>query len=142
MVQVITFNFEEKEFADMASRIRTKVFVDEQGVSKEAEHDLFDQSANHILAFSNQEPVGVARWRETSNGIKLERFAVLKEFRNKGIGALMLNKIIREIKNSNKTIYLHSQIAAVNFYKRAGFSVAGDMFTEANIQHYKMIWKG
>jgi predicted GNAT family N-acyltransferase len=139
MVQVIAFDYEEKYFADIAFQIRRKVFVDEQGVSRNDENDFFEISARHYLAFCNQQAAGAARWRETNQGIKLERFAVLKEFRNKGIGALLLKKIIRDTKSYNKQIYLHAQLSAVNFYEREGFKLEGELFSEADIQHYKMV---
>lgn len=138
MVQVISFSVEEQNFADMAFHIRRKVFVDEQQVNRTDEHDIYEPIAHHYLAFADEQPVGAARWRETENGIKLERFAVIKEFRNKGIGSLLLKKILRDTSKLQKSIYLHAQMNAVNFYKREGFKIVGDVFTEANIQHYKM----
>lgn len=138
MVQVISFDFEENNFADIAFRIRQKVFVDEQHVSRTDENDHFEKTARHYLAYYDEKPVGASRWRETSQGIKLERFAVLIEYRNKGIGDLMLKKIIRDVSHLNKPIYLHAQLPAVNFYKKAGFQVTGEIFSEANIEHYKM----
>ena len=75
----------------------------------------------------------------TENGIKLERFAVLKDFRSKGIGKEIVNFILSEI-SSNNTIYLHAQEAVVDFYKKLGFKVSGDKFYEADILHSKMIY--
>lgn len=139
MIQVVSFNFDEKNFADQAFEIRRKVFVDEQGVGRNDEYDQYETVAHHYLAYSNSLPVGAARWRETPGGIKLERFAVLKEYRNKGIGGMLLKKILRDTQKSGKTIYLHAQLAAVNFYEREGFKISGELFSEANIQHYKMV---
>ena len=138
MVHIISFSFDEKNFAELGFQIRRKVFVDEQRVNRNDEYDHFETMAQHYLAFFSNQAVGAARWRETVNGIKLERFAVLKDFRNKGIGTLILKKIIRDTRNMNKTIYLHAQLSAVNFYKKEGFKVIGEIFSEANIQHYKM----
>jgi predicted GNAT family N-acyltransferase len=138
MVHIISFAFDEKNFAELGFQIRRRVFVDEQRLNRNDEYDLFESTAQHYLAFSDNQAVGVARWRETMNGIKLERFAVLKEHRNKGIGSHILRKIIRDTKSMNKTIYLHAQLSAVNFYKKEGFKIVGEIFSEANIQHYKM----
>jgi predicted GNAT family N-acyltransferase len=138
MVHIISFAFDEKNFADLGFQIRRKVFVDEQRVNRHDEYDHFEKTAQHYLAFAEHQPVGAARWRETAHGIKLERFAVLKEYRNKGIGTMLLKKIIRDTHSMNRKIYLHAQLSAVNFYKKEGFKVVGEIFSEANIQHYKM----
>jgi len=138
MVHIISFAFDEKNFAELGFQIRRKVFVEEQRVNRNDEYDHFETTAQHYLAFSDNQPVGAARWRETMNGIKLERFAVLKDHRNKGIGSFILKKILRDVAPMKKTIYLHAQLSAVNFYKREGFRIVGEIFSEANIQHYKM----
>ena len=65
---------------DAAFTIREKVFVEGQGVPATLENDLHDRTdARHYLAHANDgTPAGAARWRETDNGVKLERFAVLE----------------------------------------------------------------
>ena len=91
------------------------------------------------ICYLDKFPVGTGRWRDTKNGIKLERFAVLKDFRNNGIGKEIVNFILSEI-SSNNTIYLHAQEAVVDFYKKLGFKVSGKKFYEADILHSKMIY--
>jgi len=86
--------------------------------------------------------VATARWRETENGIKLERFATLYEFRNKGIGAKILSEVMKDVLPLDRPIYLHSQSDAVNFYKRSGFMISGDTFYEAGIRHFLMVYTG
>ena len=61
--------------------IRHEVFVIGQKVPHEEEFDEFEDSSHHFMAFSGQEPAGVARWRYTQKGIKMERFAVRTNFR-------------------------------------------------------------
>ncbi len=124
-------------------QIRKKVFVEEQGVPEEIEADEHDASAHHYLAIQNeadkQNPIATARWRTTDKGIKLERFAVLKPYRNAGLGTIILQEILKDIIPLNKEIYLHAQESAVNFYLKHGFVISGDTFYEANIKHFKMI---
>jgi GNAT superfamily N-acetyltransferase len=73
---------------DAAFTIREKVFVGEQNVPADLEYDQNDRLATtrHYLARVDGQPAGAARWRPTANGVKLERFAVLAEFRNQGVG--------------------------------------------------------
>jgi predicted GNAT family N-acyltransferase len=138
---VISFPFSDKEHCDIAFEIRRKVFVDEQKVSREEEFDQFEETCLHYLVFIDDLPVGVARWRKTDNGIKLERFAVLKEHRNSGAGNAVLQKVLEDVTPLNENIYLNAQVTAVNFYHKAGFVKEGEMFSEANIDHYRMILK-
>ncbi|MBT3590082.1 MAG: GNAT family N-acetyltransferase [Candidatus Marinimicrobia bacterium] len=123
---------------DTAKAIRTDVFVDEQNVPMDIEMDEFDASSNHILASWNGLPAGTARWRETDEGWKLERFAVLKSYRGKQIGASLVRFIITNI-DLSKTVYLYAQESVINFYKPFGFVEEGERFFEANIPHMKMV---
>ena len=86
-------------------------------------------------------PVATARCRETENGIKLERFAVLPEYRKRGIALALVNRLLDDVKLFNKTIYLHAQLSAMPLYAVADFKPTGPQFEEAGIQHLKMIYK-
>ncbi len=142
MVEVIRAT--EEQDLKKAFKVREQVFVEEQKVPRDAEYDAFEESANHYLAMCEGTPCGAARWRKTEHGIKLERFAVLPDFRNKQIGAEVLKAVLRDVKaeENGKKVYLHAQLPAVNFYKRNGFITEGDLFTECDIQHYKMVLAG
>ncbi|MBK0402179.1 GNAT family N-acetyltransferase [Adhaeribacter sp. BT258] len=122
-------------------QIRQKVFVEEQNVPHEEEYDEFENIAAHYLASYNGEPAGVARWRETDKGVKLERFAVLENFRNKAVGSHILKRVLQDVKEAHpgKTVYLHAQFRAIPFYERHGFQKVGDQFTECEIEHFKMV---
>jgi predicted GNAT family N-acyltransferase len=139
MLKVISFPFSERKFMDAAIEIRRKVFVEEQKVSREEEYDEFEESSIHYLVFKDELSVGTARWRITKDGIKLERFAVLKKFRNSGAGTVVLDKVLEDVVPLQKKIYLNAQITAINFYLKKNFVKEGDEFVEANIRHYKMI---
>lgn len=101
-----------------------------------------EEEAHHYLLVIGGKAIGAARWRETDKGIKLERFAVLPEFRNRGMGEIILKEVLKDVAGLGKTVYLHSQAKAVPFYFRNGFVKKGDMFMEAGIEHYYMIWLG
>ena len=107
------------------------------------EHDEHDRrDARHYLArLGDSTPAGAARWRETENGVKLERFAVLANFRNQEVGAALLHAVLVDVRAElpDADVYLNAQIRAVPFYERHGFRKEGEMFEEANIQHYKMV---
>ena len=128
---------------DAAFTIREKVFQEEQGVSATLENDEHDRrDARHYLAcVVDGTPAGAARWRETVHGVKLERFAVLPDFRNQEIGAALLHAVLADVEaeRPDAQVYLNAQLRAIPFYERHGFRKVGEMFEEANIQHYKMV---
>ena len=140
MIEVKKFVFEDKELAELAFAIRRKVFVEEQGVDATLEYDK-EEAAHHYLLLIGEKPIATARWRETDKGIKLERFAVLPQFRNRGFGELILAEVLKEVIPTGKLIYLHSQLRAVPFYLRNGFVEIGEHFFEAGIEHVEMKWR-
>ena len=88
--------------------IRQEVFVVEQNCPPELEWEFEDES-QHFLATVNGVPAGTARWRHTSVGYKLERFAVLKPFRRQGIAQALLKKLISDLPDPDASVYLHAQ---------------------------------
>lgn len=126
---------------EQALAIRRKVFVDEQHCPPDLEY-ANDDVATHFLATLNGEPCGAARWRKTENGIKLERFAVLPQYRGKGVGAHLVQAVLNDLPSSNEKIYLNAQLSAVDFYRRFGFVPVGDEFEEAGIRHRQMLFSG
>jgi predicted GNAT family N-acyltransferase len=139
-MKIISFDIQDKIHADMAFAIRHKVFVEEQKVDGDEEYDEYESIATHYLVFVDDKPAATSRWRHTDKGIKLERFSVLPEFRNKGIGAALVKQVLSDVVPFEKLIYLHAQVAAMNVYARNGFEPIGELFYEANIPHYKMIY--
>jgi predicted GNAT family N-acyltransferase len=137
MLEIKRFGFQDKELFEICSLIRISVFVEEQQVDRALEYDHEEESHFYLLYFDGKS-VATARWRETEKGIKLERFAMLKEFRNKGLGSELLQAVLKDVRNLKRTIYLHSQLKAISYYERAGFKKVGEKFTEAGIEHYRM----
>ena len=127
---------------EIAQNLVLQVFVLEQGVNPKLEMDRFDKDASHFLLLVNEIAIGTARWRTTEFGVKLERFAILKDYRKLGYGSKLVKAVLSEISFHHKTIYLNSQLNAVEFYKNLGFETQGSLFEEAGIQHYKMLFKG
>ena len=132
---------ETKEELEQAFAIRTTVFVDEQNCPVDEEFDGFDDESVHFIAYVNGQPVGTSRYRTTDKGVKLERFAVVKEFRGKGTGKRLVQTALSQISTSfdaGTLLYLHAQLDAMPLYARYNFQTVGDQFEEAGIQHFKM----
>lgn len=117
--------------------IRRIVFVEEQHCPPDLEYENEDVST-HYIAYSDGQPVGTARWRITDKGYKLERFAVLYEFRTKQVGTALLKAVIDGLPDREHEVYLHAQVYVKDFYKKLGFESVGDHFWEAGIEHVKM----
>jgi len=137
MLEIKRFGFQDKDLFETCCSIRIQVFVEEQKVDPELEYDHEEESHFYLLLYEGK-PIATARWRETEKGIKLERFAMLKEFRNLGLGSELLKEVLNDVQKLDKKIYLHSQLMAVRYYERAGFAKVGEKFTEAGIEHYLM----
>ena len=118
--------------------IRNKVFIEEQNINKKLEYDDKKVNAIYIVAKINLITIGTARYRPTQFGMKLERFAVLKEYRGLGVGKSLVSFLVKTLK-SEKNLYLNSQKEVAGFYKKLGFKIIGDVFYEAKIPHYKMV---
>ena len=130
-----------KKEHEMCLAIRRQVFILEQNISKQIETDDHLVNATHIISFSKEKAVETAGYRKTASGIKLERFVVLKQFRNLGIGKALVLFILEKLKNE-KFIYLNAQESVIGFYDNLGFDPIGEFFYEAEIPHQKMVYSG
>lgn len=127
-----------------AFAVRREVFVDEQQVPVEEEIDEFDRlpgSCRHYLATDGVTPVGAARWREYAPGTaKLQRIAVLKPWRGKGVGSLLVSAMERDAAALGyRMAVLDAQCSAEPFYRKLGYSTeSGEPFLDAGIPHVRM----
>jgi predicted GNAT family N-acyltransferase len=122
-------------------RIRESVFQDEQGIAPELEMDGLDEQSIHLVAKLDDERIGVGRLREMREvGIlKLERLAVLADYRQQGIGSEIVHTAIAYSKEQGYgQMAIHSQVSTVGFYELLGFVKTGEPFYEAGIEHLKM----
>lgn len=139
-VNIIHFGFDNQDNFKKALAIRTKVFVHEQNVPSNLEYDGKDEDSVHFLLFLNHKPIATSRYRANNKGFKLERFAVLKEYRGNKFGKMLLDYIL-EVVPDKTNMYLNSQASAVDFYMNNGFKTIGKAFLEAGIVHYKMMYE-
>jgi predicted GNAT family N-acyltransferase len=119
--------------------IRKAVFVRGQGVALSREMDGKDDEAKHVIAVIGGKPVGCARIRLVHGRAKVERMAVLARYRNKGIGGAIMRYIFSYLKQRKvKDVYVHSQYAVREFYRRYGFRQHGKVFIDAKMKHIAM----
>ena len=123
-----------------ACDVRRRVFIEEQGVAEGIEMDDMDAVATHVVAKSGDMVVGTARFRLIGPDIgKIERMAVLKEWRRKRVGDGLLRFVIDELRKLGiKEATLHAQARVKDFYRANGFEEVGETFMEADIEHIEM----
>ncbi|WP_439106901.1 GNAT family N-acetyltransferase [Congregibacter sp.] len=117
-------------------RLRSAVFVLEQGVPKDIEWDGRDDKAIHVIAELKGVAIGCGRL--LADG-RVGRLAVIAQYRGQGIGARLLSQLVSLARQrGDRHLYLHAQIDAVRFYENAGFVADGEPFDEAGIKHLNM----
>ena len=112
------------------------MFCEEQGVPREIELDEHDAVSVHALVFDEGKPVATGRLLPDGH---IGRMAVLKDWRNRGLGGLMLQRLIEKARErGDKQIVLSAQVHAVPFYRAHGFVPQGSEYMEAGIRHQAM----
>ncbi|KAF2077504.1 hypothetical protein CYY_001203 [Polysphondylium violaceum] len=153
-IELVSTDLGTTDFQDIR-KIRYDVFVIEQECSEEEEWDEYDATSKHLLLKVDGVAVGCSRWRKVyypkyegnmeCDVIKLERFAVLKEFRGKSFGKELVQQVIRNVYSETQGQYplfmINAQQYVEKFYKGLGFETDANIpiFYEANIPHVRMI---
>ena len=123
-------------------RLRWTVFVEEQAVRPSDELDAHDRAdAVHALASLDRVPCGAGRLIFTGPGVaKIERMAVIDDVRGRGVGKALLAFLEGEARRRGaKTLTLHAQVRAREFYEKAGYAGVGDVFDDGTgIPHIRM----
>lgn len=127
----------EAALADLRA-VRDEVFVGEQSVPVELEHDALDPQCTHVLArLLDGTPVGTARLTPNRH---IGRMAVRAPWRGRGVGDALLLALVDEARRRGwPDVRLNAQVSAESFYARHGFQPEGARFMEAGIEHQAML---
>ncbi|SEO97107.1 GNAT family N-acetyltransferase [Trujillonella endophytica] len=120
--------------------VRTRVFVEEQGVAAEHEQDATDAVAVHAVSRDAEgRVVATGRLFERNGRGVIGRMAVDAAARGTGHGAAVLAELHRQARRLGLAeVELHAQVTARGFYERAGYATVGEEFEEAGIRHVPM----
>ena len=131
---------ETEEQLELAFSIRREVYIDEQSVPEDLEFDgLDDVAKNYLVTTEDAKAIGTFRMLYEDEYAKLQRFAVLKEWRGKGAGIFAVETSIDITRKMGyKEARLDAQVRAIGFYERFGFKVVSEEFMDAGIPHKKM----
>jgi predicted GNAT family N-acyltransferase len=123
---------------DELRAIRQRVFIEEQNVPQDIEWDGLDEQATHFIAL-NEMGLALGTARLLSSTGQIGRLAVLKEQRGRDIGRQLLQAALEHaVAAGLERVFLHAQIHAEGFYRKAGFLPIGEAFMEAGIPHIEM----
>jgi predicted GNAT family N-acyltransferase len=120
-----------------AQAVRHEVFVVEQKVPLALEWDEMDALSLHAVVLDD-EGAAAATGRLLPDG-HIGRMAVRKALRGEGLGAMILQALMREAElRGDRAVLLNAQTHAAPFYARHGFVREGEEFIEAGIPHIRM----
>jgi predicted GNAT family N-acyltransferase len=108
--------------------IRSAVYVEEQVCPFGEEFDGNDFSGTHLLAMIGDEPAGCLRIRYFADFAKLERVAVLRRFRLRGVGKKLVaaaSELCRA--KGYRRLYAHARRAILPFWVEQGFEEMGGL---------------
>jgi len=124
-----------QEFVD-AIRLRVDVFIKEQGCPPGWEPDELDKDAQHFIAKVDGKIVATLRVLDEPKGVyKIERMAVAKKLREKGIGAGLLQHVVKVLRQKKpvRKIWMQAQRRAQKFYEKNGFRVTSEPYDIHNL---------
>jgi predicted GNAT family N-acyltransferase len=135
MVRVELMSWEQAQ--PVAGPLRFAIFVGEQNVPSGIELDDLDAQCVHAIAY-DAEGKAVGTGRLLPDG-RIGRMAVVKEWRRMGIGAAIMEALMREArKRGHKEVTLSAQLQAAEFYRGFGFAAEGKVYKDAGILHQAM----
>lgn len=122
-----------------AFALRREVFVWEQKVPEEEEHDADDLTATHFVAVTDGEVVGTLRLIFLPEHTKIGRVAVRLAYRGRGIAGRMIGVAKDHARaRGQERFYLTAQSDKLGFYERLGFAAFGPEFMDGGMPHRAM----
>lgn len=121
--------------------IRLETFIEEQGYPDGTEIDDLEEHTIHLVFYENKQPLATTRIYHVGENIyRIERVAVRKSARKRGLGAKLIHEAEAKIETlGGKQITLKSEDIAINFYKKFDYEAVGEEIIEYGFSHQKMI---
>lgn len=138
---------------DALARLRTEVFLREQGCTEEeldwrdleasTEHYLLPAEEDAAPGETAGHPALAAYLRVLTDpdaegdGLVIGRVVTDPAHRGKGLASRLLAAVIE--RHGDEPLLLHAQVYAAGLYAKAGFAPVGEEFDEAGIPHITMV---
>ena len=134
-IHLLKLNFKDQDFSTIVN-IRKKVFTGELNIRESELFDEHDETCDHYILFDGKKSVGSIRFLKTKDEIKLERMAILTEFRGKKYGKSAISQLTEyyHMIGYSKMI-LDSIFSARDFYIKCGFLVEGEILQLTEYYH-------
>lgn len=117
--------------------VRTKVFIEEQGIDAALEWDEHDANAIFAIALDTENRI-IGTARLLGQG-KIGRMAVLPANRHQGVGSALIQHLLQLAKQRGyQRITLSAQQSVMEFYLKLGFEAFGPPHVEVGIPHQNM----
>ena len=141
-IHLLKLNFNDQNFS-IIENIRKKVFTDELNIPESELFDEYDANCEHYILFDGKQAVGSIRFlKKSKNEIKLERMAILSEFRGKTYGKFAILQLAEYYRMAGYSkMILDSILIVKDFYKKCGFIEEGKIFQRVGIDHIRMSLK-
>jgi len=102
-----------------AAPLRFEVFMQATGGATGVEVNEGDNDCVHVLAYDGGRPIGTARLMPDGH---ISRMVVVKEWRRRGVGGLMLDALVEEArKRGDAVVRIVAPMQAMEFYRERGF---------------------
>ena len=122
-------------------KIRTSVFIDEQGFKDE--FDEIDKTCSHIVLYDNEKPIATCRYFREGENYHIGRVAIIKEYRGKHLGNKIMQIAETEIrgkcKESKCVIEVSAQVRVSEFYEKLEYNAVGNIYFDEYCEHIKMV---
>lgn len=140
MFKIEFITADDSRFDDV-KRIRTTVFTNEQGAVSGEEFDSYDNDADFALVVDddNGTIAGTGRVALVDNGCKIGRIAILKEYRGNHLGDMLVKALVKKAYSKGaKSVFVDSQLHAIPFYEKIGFTTCGEQIVDRGLPHIPM----
>ena len=119
--------------------IRKVVFTDELNIPESYLFDEYDNTCEQFLIKNGEITVGALRLRKENSAVKLERMAILSEFRKMSFGLRTIGEVKKYCMTKNESkIFLDSIYDVRGFYRKCGFGEIGTIFERVGLPHIRM----
>ena len=146
-MQLIAANTEELQAKVL--EIILNVFNSEDGIPESNLRQDEAQRIPFLLVGENGEFMGTVGYRLTEWGYRIERVALLKQYRGNGTGTFMVAQMVKKVKMlweegdqiSQKEPFVIAYKMAYGFWQKTGFEFEGEEFPMNGYPHQRMVWK-
>ncbi len=127
LIRALCFKIWPQTYNHLLSQDQIDYMLDMMYSHASLQKQMEEAGCVFLIVYDEADPVGFASFNENKPGIwKLHKIYILPDLQGKGIGRLIINYIVAEIKPKNaKAIQLqvNRENKATGFYERLGFII-------------------